>query len=216
MAILVTLGRLLLLFVLVGMIYWAPPAWQLWNLPLLVLIMLMDALDGVVARAFGESSLFGATFDIAADRIVETVLWVVLGHIGLVPIWAAIVFILRGNIVDAIRNSAAASEGVAPFDMMQSPLGRFLVGGRFMRGLYNTVKMATFGLALLLQPLPLLYPAWWAGAGAAAGFVLIVLVWISVALCLVRGAPVVIEFLATSAAPKAAPAHDQRYHEAAE
>ncbi len=216
MANLVTLCRLLLLFVLVGMIYWAPPAWQLWSLPLLVLIMLMDALDGFVARAFGETSLFGATFDIAADRVVETVLWVVLGHIGLVPIWAAIVFILRGNIVDAIRNSAAASEGVAPFEMMQSPVGRFLVGGRFMRGFYNTVKMATFGLALLLQPLPVLYPGFWAEAGGPAGAVLTVLVWISVALCLVRGAPVVIEFLGAKPASAAAPAPERIYHEAAE
>jgi CDP-diacylglycerol--glycerol-3-phosphate 3-phosphatidyltransferase len=216
MANLVTFCRLLLLFVLVGMIYWAPPAWQLWNLPLLVLIMLMDALDGFVARAFGESSLFGATFDIAVDRVVETVLWVVLGHIGLVPIWAAIVFILRGNIVDAIRNSAAASEGVAPFEMMRSPVGRFLVGGRFMRGFYNTVKMATFGLALLLQPLPMLYPGFWAEAGGPAGVILTVLVWISVALCLVRGAPVVIEFLNAKPVSEAEPASDRIYHEAAE
>jgi len=216
MANLVTLGRLVLLFVLVGMIYWAPPAWQLWNLPLLVVIMLMDALDGHVARAFGESSLFGATFDIAADRIVETVLWVVLGHIGLVPIWAAIVFILRGNIVDAIRNSAAASRGVAPFDMMRSPVGRMLVGGRFVRGLYNTVKMATFGLALLLQPLPLLYTGFWAESGGAAGLVLTGLVWISALLCLVRGAPVVIEFLGAKPAPESAPAPARSFHEAAE
>ena len=216
MANLVTLSRLVLLFALVGMIYWAPPAWQLWNLPLLVLIMLMDALDGIVARAFGESSLFGATFDIAADRVVETVLWVVLGHIGLVPIWAAIVFILRGNIVDAIRNSAAASKGVAPFEMMHSPVGRFLVGGRVMRGLYNTVKMATFGLALLIQPLPVLAPGFWLEAGGPAGAMLTALVWISVTLCLVRGAPVVIEFLNAQPGSKAKPAAERIYHEAAE
>ena len=216
MANLVTLGRLVLLFVLVGMIYWAPPAWQLWNLPLLVVIMALDAVDGLVARYFGESSLFGATFDIAADRVVETVLWVVLGHIGLVPIWAAIVFILRGNIVDAIRNSAAASEGVAPFDMMRSAVGRFLVGGRFMRGLYNTVKMTTFGLALLIQPLPALHPGAWAEIGGAAGVLLTGLVWVSVVLCLVRGAPVVIEFLGAGSAPAATPEPERIYHEAAE
>lgn len=216
MANLVTLGRLVLLFVLVGMIYWAPPGWQLWNLPLLVIIMVLDALDGIVARYFGESSLFGATFDIAADRVVETVLWVVLGHIGLVPIWAAIVFILRGSVVDAIRNSAAASKGVAPFDMMRSRLGRFLVGGRFMRGFYNSVKMTTFGLALLLQPLPALYPDHWAEIGAMAGAILTGLVWISVVLCLVRGAPVVIEFLGAGSAPAAEPEPDRIYREAAE
>lgn len=216
MANLVTLGRLILLFVLVGMVYWAPPAWQLWNAPLLVLVMAMDALDGYAARAFGESSLFGATFDIAADRIVETVLWVVLAHIGLLPVWAAIVFIVRGNLVDAIRNSAAASDGVAPFDMMQSPSGRFLVASRFMRGLYNTVKAATFGLALLLQPLPVLYPGPWSTAAGPAALVLTGLVWVAVALCLVRGVPVVVEFLRRGPAPGAGPAVDSTYQEAAE
>lgn len=217
MANLVTLARLVLLFVLVGMIYWAPPVWQLWwNLPLLVVIMVMDALDGTVARYFGESSLFGATFDIAADRVVETVLWVVLGHIGLVPIWAALVFILRGNIVDAIRNSAAASEGVAPFDMMHSSIGRFLVGSRFMRGSYNTVKLTTFGLALLIQPLAVLYPAMWLEYGGPAGLLLTALVWISAVLCLVRGVPVVIEFLGAGRTAAAEPAPERIYHEAAE
>lgn len=196
MANLVTFLRLILLFVLVLSIYWADPSWQRANLPLLIVIMVLDAVDGWVARKFNESSLFGAVFDIAVDRIVETVLWVVLAHIGLVPVWAAIVFIVRGNIVDTIRNSSAASKGVAPFDMMRSPLGRMLVGGRIMRGTYNTAKIATFGWVLMIQPMPALYPDRWAAMEPWAHVVTMILVWLSVILCLVRGAPVVIEFLA--------------------
>jgi CDP-diacylglycerol--glycerol-3-phosphate 3-phosphatidyltransferase len=196
MANLVTFIRLILLFLLVLSIYWAEPAWQRANMPLLLVIMLLDAADGWVARTFNESSLFGAVFDIAADRIVETVLWVVLAHVGLVPIWAAIVFIVRGNIVDTIRNSAAASQGVAPFDMMKSRLGRMLVGGRVMRGTYNTAKIATFGWVLMIQPMPTVYPGYWSAMESWAGAVTMTLVWLSVILCLVRGVPVVIEFLA--------------------
>lgn len=199
MANFITFIRLILLLVLVLSIYWADPSWQRANMPLLILIMVLDALDGWVARKFNESSLFGAVFDIAADRIVETVLWVVLAHIGLVPIWAAIVFIVRGNIVDTIRNSSAASKGVAPFDMMRSALGRLLVGSRIMRGSYNTVKIVTFGWVLMIQPMPALYPDYWAEIGVWAGIVTMVLVWLSATLCILRGAPVVIEFLA---APK--------------
>lgn len=197
----ITFIRLILLFVLVLSIYWADPSWQRANLPLLIFIMVLDAVDGWAARKFNESSLFGAVFDIAVDRIVETVLWVVLAHIGLVPIWAAIVFIVRGNIVDTIRNSSAASQGVAPFDMMRSPLGRLLVGSRVMRGSYNTVKIVTFGWVLLIQPMPVLYPDSWQNIGTWAGVVTMVLVWASVILCLVRGAPVVIEFLASRKEP---------------
>lgn len=192
----ITFIRLILLLVLVLSIYWADPSWQRANMPLLIFIMVLDALDGWVARKFNESSLFGAVFDIAVDRIVETVLWVVLAHIGLVPIWAAIVFIVRGNIVDTIRNSSAASQGVAPFDMMQSPLGRLLVGSRVMRGSYNTVKIVTFGWVLMIQPMPAVYPGHWAGMEGWAGAVTSILVWLSAILCIVRGLPVVIEFLA--------------------
>jgi CDP-diacylglycerol--glycerol-3-phosphate 3-phosphatidyltransferase len=197
MANFITFTRLMLLLVLILSIYWADPSWQRANMPLLIVIMVLDAADGWIARKLNESSLFGAVFDIAADRIVETVLWVVLANIGLVPIWAAIVFIVRGNIVDTIRNSSAASRGVAPFDMMQSPLGRMLVGGRFMRGSYNTVKILTFGWVLMIQPMPEVYPGLWAEMGSWAGTVTMVLVWLSVILCLVRGLPVVVEFMAT-------------------
>lgn len=202
MANFITFLRLILLLVLVLSIYWADPAWQRANMPLLIVIMVLDAADGWIARKFNESSLFGAVFDIAADRIVETVLWVVLAHIGLVPIWAAIVFIVRGNIVDTIRNSSAASRGVAPFEMMQSPIGRLLVGSRFMRGSYNTVKILTFGWVLTIQPMPAVYPGLWADMGSWADIVTMTLVWMSVVLCLVRGVPVVVEFLATPGAAR--------------
>jgi CDP-diacylglycerol--glycerol-3-phosphate 3-phosphatidyltransferase len=192
----ITFIRLILLLVLVLSIYWADPSWQRANMPLLIFIMVLDALDGWVARKFNETSLFGAVFDIAVDRIVETVLWVVLAHNGLVPIWAAIVFIVRGNIVDTIRNSSAASKGVAPFDMMQSPLGRLLVGSRVMRGSYNTVKIVTFGWVLMIQPMPAVYPGYWSAMAGWAGAVTAVLVWLSAILCIVRGLPVVVEFLA--------------------
>lgn len=195
MANFITFIRLILLLVLVLSIYWADPSWQRANMPLLFFIMILDALDGWVARKLNESSLFGAVFDIAVDRIVETVLWVVLAHIGLVPIWAAIVFIVRGNIVDTMRNSLAASQGVAPFGMMQSPLGRLLVSSHFSRGSYNTVKIATFGWVLMIQPMPAVYPDFWAGISDISGIVTLTLVWLSTILCIVRGAPVVIEFL---------------------
>jgi len=189
----VTLGRLILLFVLVAMIYWAPPQWQLLNLPLLILVMLLDAVDGYVARRFNESSLFGAVFDIAVDRIVEMVLWVVLAHVGLVPIWAAMVFIVRGYLTDSVR-SVGVREGVAPFDMIRSRLGRALVAGRFMRGLYNTAKMTTFGWALLIQPLVALWPDFWGKWSIAVEVVTLGLVSATVGLCLVRGVPVLWEF----------------------
>ena len=193
MANLITLMRLLLLFVLITLAYRAPPQWQLLDAPLLVLIIALDGLDGYVARKRGETSVFGAVFDIAVDRVVEMILWVVLGHLGLVPIWVAMVFIIRGTMVDAIRYAAIA-QGETAFGMMRSPLGRLLVASRFMRGLYGTVKALTFGWVLLIQPVPRLDPAIWAAHSEAFAVVTTILVVSSVALCLLRGLPVIVEF----------------------
>jgi CDP-diacylglycerol--glycerol-3-phosphate 3-phosphatidyltransferase len=194
MANLITLARFILLFLLVAMAYWAPPTWQRVDAPLLMLIIALDGLDGYVARRRGEVSVFGAIFDVAVDRVVENVLWIVLGNLGLVPIWVAIVFIVRGAIVDSIRY-AAISRGETPFGMMRSLVGRVLVAGQRMRGAYGAVKAATFAWALAIQPWPALNPGSWSRWSATAEAVTLTLVWLSVGMCLLRGYPVVAEFL---------------------
>lgn len=203
MANLITATRFGLLFVLVASAYRAAPEWQLLDAPLLLLIIALDGLDGYVARRRGEATRFGAIFDIAVDRVVENVLWVVLAHLGLIPVWVAIVFVTRGSIVDSIRY-AAISGGQTPFGMMRSRWGRFLVAGRFMRGLYGTVKAITFAWVLLMQPWPKLYPAMWIERAGTIDAITTFLVLLSVALCLVRGIPVVAEFVLTSDAMRSA------------
>src|SRR3546814_7255360 len=105
-----------------------------------------------------------------------------------------LVFIIRGTIVDSIRYAAIA-EGKTAFGMMQSPLGRFLVAGRFMRGFYGALKAVTFGWVLLFQPWQALDPAWWPAWSGTVATVTAALVYASVLVCLVRGLPVVIAFI---------------------
>ncbi len=193
MANIITLTRLLLLLPLVAMIYLASPSWQLATVPLLAVIIGMDGLDGYVARKRREVSVFGSIFDIAVDRVIEYMLWAVLAHVGLVPMWVALVFIIRGTLVDSIRYAAIA-EGETAFGMMRSPIGRFLVASRFMRGMYGTIKAIAFGWLLLIQPLPDLAPAFWGDWSGPAGMITIILVYASVVVCLVRGVPVIVEF----------------------
>lgn len=42
----------------------------------IALIFILDAVDGYVARRSHTTSVFGAVFDIAADRIIENVFWI--------------------------------------------------------------------------------------------------------------------------------------------
>lgn len=189
----ITLVRLLLLFVLVLMMYFATPVWQLLDLPLLVAVVLLDWLDGVVARRRNESTLFGAVFDIAVDRIVESVMWVALAHLGLVPVWVPIYFIVRGQLTDSIRQVGAGA-GQTPYEMMRTPLGRALVVGKFMRGLSCGSKVAAFGWAVMMQPLPAAAPVFWAEWSDVFGAVLVALVWLAVVVNFLRGVPVLAEF----------------------
>lgn len=189
----ITFGRFLLLFLLLGIVYSGLPWLQLVNAPLTVLIIALDGLDGWVARRYNEESLFGATFDIAIDRVVEIVLWIVLAQLGYIGVWVPLLFVIRGNLVDAIR-SKGATTGTAAFDMMQSPLGRMLVAGRFMRGFYAVVKATAFAWLLFWQPFAVLTPAFWAQWSAYLLGIGIGLAWLAAALCLMRGLPVIIEF----------------------
>lgn len=194
MANLITLFRFVLLFPLIIMAYSAPPQWQLINAPLLIFIVALDGVDGWVARRRNETSVFGSIFDVAIDRTVENVLWVVLADLDLVPIWVALIFIIRGTVVDSIRY-AAISRGETAFGMMRSSWGRFIVAGRFMRGFYGVVKAVTFGWIFMIQPWPALFPELWANWGGTAQLIADLLVYVCVTLCIVRGLPVILECL---------------------
>lgn len=190
----ITAGRCLLLLVVVLIVYSDSPGLQLLNAPLIILMISLDGVDGYVARKRHEESVFGATFDIAADRIVENVLWVVLSHQGFIGVWVPLLFIVRGDLVDAIRSHGAA-KGTAAFDMLESPIAQFLVGGRFMRGFYATIKAVTFAWILLWQPMPVLAPDFWVQWSSSIQVVSQVLVLASAALCIIRGLPVIAEFV---------------------
>lgn len=197
MANLITLSRVILLLIVARLFYFPPGPVHFVGFVLIVLIFVSDGLDGYIARKRNETSLFGALFDIAGDRIVELTLWIIAADIDLVPVWVPLVFIVRGVIVDTIRSSNAVAQGMAPFALMRSPIGKFIVAGRFMRSLYAVVKAGAFaGLALLLA-LPASQPGVWSAVGWPLTVFVYFLVYLSVALCIARGLPVIAEFVYT-------------------
>src|SRR5437588_4485628 len=142
MANLITLGRIVLLFLTVSLIYLRQPWSAFVAAALTIVVFVSDALDGYVARRRGRADAAGAVFDIAGDRVVENVYWVVCAHINLVPVWAPLVMIVRSFAVDAVR-SLALAEGKTAFGaktMMQSRFGLWLSASRLHRGLYGAAK----------------------------------------------------------------------------
>ncbi|RJX29657.1 MAG: CDP-alcohol phosphatidyltransferase family protein [Desulfarculus sp.] len=187
----ITLLRLPLLFLVVALLYLPGALPPFLALALLPALYLMDWLDGYVARFKNEVTSLGGVLDIALDRVVENVLWIVFVHLGKVPLWVGLVFITRSFLVDGLRGFALA-KGHSAFGMMHSALGKFLVTGRFMRGFYGLAKGVTFGFLTLGLGLEALGPQ-------AAGQMPLVfvagplLVYLSVFLCLARGIPVLLD-----------------------
>lgn len=199
MANLITVARLVLLFLVIWLIYVGDVPVLTACMVLISLVFASDGLDGWVARKRNSASSFGAVFDIMGDRIVENVLWVIFADLDLIPVWIPLLVLTRGFIVDGLR-SLSYSDGMTPFgenNMMRSAFTEWLTAGRFMRGFFGWAKAAGFvfltGLAgherldtndTLLGELH--SQDWYVWFGWA-------LVWSAVALTVVRGIPVMID-----------------------
>lgn len=204
MANLVTLGRLILLFAIALPLSYSSEPLALWAVVGLVLVVfVLDAVDGWVARRLDQCTVYGAAFDIAADRVVENVLWIVLADLGYVPLWVPLVFLVRGLLVDSIR-AVGVSHGLAPFSMTAGRLGHFLVAGRLMRITYAAVKAVAFIWIFGGHALRHSHPELWAQIlDSPVALVSPVLYAAAAALCLLRGLPVLLVVFNPSPVPAA-------------
>jgi len=184
----ITLSRIPLLGIIIVLLYLPSATARIIAAPLILLLILLDMLDGYLARSRGEASLLGSVLDIAADRSVEYALWVVFAHLRLISVVIPLLVLVRGTFVDAIR-SVAPARGLKPFDLLRSPLGRFLVGSPWLRTPFAVAKAIAFALLALTYGL--------STAGSPAGETLLlpaqIAAWVAVAFCLARGLPVLLE-----------------------
>ena len=157
---------------------------------LTIVSILMDGLDGWVARRYGEVSRIGAVIDILTDRIVELTYWIAFAALHWIPAWIPIVVAVRGLLVDGAR-ALAFERGLTAFGpttMMRSKIGTFLVASRESRSAYGISKAAAFTLMIVAYASVL--PA---GARSAVLTVALVCVYLAVVLCVLRGIPVLLE-----------------------
>jgi CDP-diacylglycerol--glycerol-3-phosphate 3-phosphatidyltransferase len=194
----VTIARIGLVFYLVVLVYdqnlWA----RLLAAFLAVLVIVGDWLDGYLARKLHQSSALGSVLDIAGDRIAETVLWIVLADLNLVPLWIPIAVISRAVLTDSIRGYLL-KYGYTAFGqttMMQSAVGKFLTGSPIMRTGYALVKAFTFGWLLMISGLDKLQNELtfvsdnFLGIGYKIGYITAI---IAAIVCIARGIPPIVE-----------------------
>lgn len=190
MANLITLARTLLAFVVVALLHVKTPGVYLTAVGLTLALIWMDALDGYVARKRKECTKFGAVADILGDRVIESTYWIMFAVFGWIPVWVAIVVAARGIVVDGVR-ALALERGFTAFgstSMMRSRLGVLLVSSRTSRALYGVGKAMAFSLTILLFT-----PGARAYLGDGISIVAYASVYVTVFLCVIRGAPVIAE-----------------------
>jgi CDP-diacylglycerol--glycerol-3-phosphate 3-phosphatidyltransferase len=111
----------------------------------------------------------------------------------LISVAIPVIFIIRGGLVDTVR-SFSLIWGETSFGMMQTKWGRRLVASGFMRSLYGLSKAAAFCLLALALGLRGLWEGTpRAGTAETVWIVAVVLSWIATAICVIRGAPVLLE-----------------------
>lgn len=186
----ITLSRIFLVFFVIVLLYCKTCQYS-YGLALFITAILMwfDGLDGYLARKFNAVSKFGALFDIMGDRIVENVFWIAFSTLGWINVCVPIIVLTRGIITDSLR-TLAFERGYTAFGkntMMQGKIAKFIVASNFCRFTYAVCKAFAFFLLILGH-----FPVAFSGQEIVLKTGIICTV-ISVAFCVLRGVPVVIE-----------------------
>ena len=187
----ITLFRLFLTFIVIGLFRRNVLYIDIACIVSILIIFVLDSVDGIVARKQNQTSTFGAVFDIAADRIVENVLWIYFAVIDdRISFWMPIAVATRGFLTDGVR-SIALTEGKTAFEMSSAAWSRALISSRFSRGLYGLTKMLTF----IFLPTALVLKDFYPNVQIVNTFSLVsvIIAYIAVAMCIIRGIPVLVD-----------------------
>lgn len=196
MANLISIFRVILVFITVYLLFSDNTLGYAWALALTVIAFSLDGVDGWVARKLNEASKLGAVIDIIGDRIIENTFWIVFAVLGWLPIAFPLIAITRGFVVDGLR-SVAMEQGYTAFgdsSMQTSKFGYFICCSKFSRILYAVAKALAFFLLILVNLLIIAHPK---GISLQFKWGLYLLADIcavvAIEFCVLRGLPVVFE-----------------------
>lgn len=145
MANIVVLIRSLLIFLVIYLLNNPSVVARIAGLIVLVLVALMDWLDGYLARRLKIDSKLGGLLDTLGDRITENLLFIFFAYKYLIPLFVPLIFVARSFMADFIRAQCYAN-GIGTFSINKSKLGVFFVSSRPSRVLYLFSKISIFFL----------------------------------------------------------------------
>ncbi|MBR1943834.1 CDP-alcohol phosphatidyltransferase family protein [bacterium] len=191
MANLVSISRIFFVFIAVGLLYFKEStAAYVVAFIFTVLAFSLDALDGYLARKFNEVSKLGAVLDIMGDRIAEYAYWIMLAHMGWIPVIFPLISVTRGVITDGLR-SVALEQGLIPFgkgSMLNDEVCQWICGSKVMKVTYAAAKAVAFALFILAYTPNMPKCAAWCIVIVAA-----LAAEVAILLCVLRGIPVIFE-----------------------
>ena len=185
----ITLTRIALTFMLIAL-FGKNRSIDIAAIATIPLIFGLDAVDGYIARKYNQTNPLGAVLDIAADRIIENVFWIYFAAHQVIHVWMPIAVLTRGIITDTIR-SLALKDGNTPFEMMTTPWMSALTSSRTSRFISGFSKAIAF---LCLATIPVIE-----NIGQEVSIrntfseISKTIAIIAVAICLIRGFPVLID-----------------------
>ena len=146
-----TLSRIFAVPLLAFFLWW--PDWRLGYLIGFVLysvIAITDYIDGYLARAQGTVSKLGTFLDPIADKLLLVSVFVVLGHMGELPLWLVIAVVSR----DALIVGAVLLSYVMPAAANADRITTEGVNYRTTTG-FNVAAVAVIAILIAL------YATWW-------------------------------------------------------
>ncbi|MDE1855742.1 MAG: hypothetical protein KGH49_00700 [Candidatus Micrarchaeota archaeon] len=143
---LTTLFRTALIFVIAYMIVVRFDA--LTTVFVIAVMFALDAVDGKLAKwdkkRLGSASKYGPRLDVASDRIIEYVFWIVYSFLGVIPVFVLFLIVIRHSFVDALMGAKGTSS------VMKTRIARILYSSDLFRGGVNVVKWITFSYLALV------------------------------------------------------------------
>lgn len=199
----ITIFRVLLAFYTLWTLFLNIPGLYISAFILTLFVILLDGLDGYIARKYNEESKLGSVLDILGDRIVENAYWIVFAALGWIGAWIPVVVMTRGIITDGIRG-LALTEGFTAFgenSMNKSKIGNFITASRFSRFTYAGAKAIAFVLMIVVhipriteyKPMTIEQFFIYLQIQPILINVANIFAYIAVAFCVIRAIPVVLE-----------------------
>ena len=134
----VTLFRTFLVFVIAYMIFEKFSAVA--TVALIAIMFILDAIDGKIAKLDkkAKGTSYGPRLDVAGDRIIEYVFWIVFVVLNVIPLFVLFIILIRHSFVDAFMAAKGTSS------KMKTKLAKTLYASDLFRGGINVVKVVVF------------------------------------------------------------------------